>query len=171
MSIKVAHIFKFLCSICAEKKIYFEQKFYFLHFCDISSLFRKNSTKSAKIIVHGNTFPARIKKLSQKAGYPEPRKNFSEVSSVNASVQRALILLLANLVVTLYNEYFENEKASLASLLQMCFSGYLCVTLCTDGVGQDVKIARVTRHPSWNSATLSDDICILKLSQPVQYSR
>ena len=41
----------------------------------------------------------------------------------------------------------------------------------TDGVGQDVKIASVKQHPTWNPTTLQDDICILKLSQSVQYSR
>jgi secreted trypsin-like serine protease len=40
-----------------------------------------------------------------------------------------------------------------------------------DGVGQDVRIARTIKHPGWNPSTLSDDICILKLNQPVQYSR
>ena len=35
----------------------------------------------------------------------------------------------------------------------------------------DISIARSIQHPGWNSNTLSDDICIVKLSRPVTYSR
>merc|ERR1712004_163298 len=35
----------------------------------------------------------------------------------------------------------------------------------------DVSIRRIIQHPGWDSNSLENDICILKLSQPIQYSR
>jgi len=35
----------------------------------------------------------------------------------------------------------------------------------------DVTIRRIIQHPGWDSNSLENDICILKLSQPIQYSR
>merc|ERR1712107_815087 len=35
----------------------------------------------------------------------------------------------------------------------------------------DVSIRRIIQHSGWDSNSLENDICILKLSQPIQYSR
>lgn len=46
------------------------------------------------------------------------------------------------------------------------------ITTTNDGATPtDISIARSIQHPGWNSNTLSDDIAIVKLSQPVSYSR
>jgi len=46
------------------------------------------------------------------------------------------------------------------------------ITTTGDGATPvDISIARSIQHPGWNSNTLSDDICIVKLSRPVTYSR
>merc|ERR1712173_232372 len=39
------------------------------------------------------------------------------------------------------------------------------------GQAVDVSIRRIIQHPGWDSNSLENDICILKLSQPIQYSR
>jgi len=45
------------------------------------------------------------------------------------------------------------------------------ITTTSDGATPvDISIARSIQHPGWNSNTLSDDICIVKLSRPVSYS-
>jgi len=46
------------------------------------------------------------------------------------------------------------------------------ITTTGDGATPvDISIARSIQHPGWNSNTLADDICIVKLSRPVTYSR
>lgn len=46
------------------------------------------------------------------------------------------------------------------------------LTTSTDGaLAQDVSIGRVIKHPGWDSHALENDIAVLKLSRPVQYSR
>ena len=46
------------------------------------------------------------------------------------------------------------------------------LTTSTDGaLAQDVAIGRVIKHPGWDSHALENDIAVLKLSRPVQYSR
>jgi Trypsin len=42
--------------------------------------------------------------------------------------------------------------------------------LLADGAGIDIRIGSVIQHPSWNPTTLVNDICILKLTQTVQYT-
>lgn len=46
------------------------------------------------------------------------------------------------------------------------------ITTTSDGATPvDISIARSIQHPGWNSNTLSDDICIVKLSRPVAFSK
>jgi len=45
------------------------------------------------------------------------------------------------------------------------------ITTTGDGATPvDISIARSIQHPGWNSNTLSDDICIVKLSRPVSFT-
>ena len=45
------------------------------------------------------------------------------------------------------------------------------ITTIGDGATPvDISIARSIQHPGWNSNTLSDDICIVKLARPVSFS-
>jgi len=46
------------------------------------------------------------------------------------------------------------------------------ITTTSDGAQhRDISIQRTVQHPGWNSNTLENDICILKLSQPVTFTR